>query len=144
MTDSQENETLEGVVKWFNDAKGFGFIEHTSGRDVFVHYSVILSEGFKTLKDGDIVDYEIKEGPKGLHATKVVPRAKPAAAPLQSADGTKADGAKTEQAASQPLSASIEVERYEPETTTVTAIDEDQAPAPHDGFEATSLENQKS
>lgn len=143
MTDSQENETLEGTVKWFNDAKGFGFIEHTSGRDVFVHYSVILSEGFKTLKDGDIVDYEIKEGPKGLHATKVVPRAKAAAAPLQSAES-----AKTEQAASQPLSASIEVERYEPENTTVTAIEEEQAPAaaegPVDGFDATSLENQKS
>ena len=60
-----------GNVKWFNDAKGFGFIEHPSGRDVFVHYSVIESEGFKTLKDGENVEYEIKEGPKGLHAVKV-------------------------------------------------------------------------
>lgn len=66
------SDTLKGVVKWFNDAKGFGFIEHTSGRDVFVHYSVIESEGFKTLKDGEEVLYEIKEGPKGLHAMKVV------------------------------------------------------------------------
>lgn len=65
------SESLKGVVKWFNDAKGFGFIEHTSGRDVFVHYSVIESEGFKTLKDGEEVTYEIKEGPKGLHAIKV-------------------------------------------------------------------------
>lgn len=64
-------DTLKGVVKWFNDAKGFGFIEHTSGRDVFVHYSVIESDGFKTLKDGEEVEYEIKEGPKGLHALKV-------------------------------------------------------------------------
>lgn len=65
------SETLKGVVKWFNDAKGFGFIEHTSGKDVFVHYSVIESEGFKTLKDGEEVQYEIKEGPKGLHALRV-------------------------------------------------------------------------
>jgi len=62
---------LKGVVKWFNDAKGFGFIEHTSGKDVFVHYSVIQSEGFKTLKDGEEVEYEFKEGPKGLQAVRV-------------------------------------------------------------------------
>ena len=61
----------KGVVKWFNDDKGFGFIEHSTGRDVFVHYSVIDSSGFKTLKDGEVVEYEIKEGPKGLHAVKV-------------------------------------------------------------------------
>jgi CspA family cold shock protein len=67
-----ESEVLKGVVKWFNDAKGFGFIQHTSGRDVFVHYSVISSEGFKTLKDGETVEYELKEGPKGLQAAKVV------------------------------------------------------------------------
>lgn len=66
-----DSDALKGVVKWFNDAKGFGFIEHTSGKDVFVHYSVIESEGFKTLKDGEEVLYEIKEGPKGLHAIKV-------------------------------------------------------------------------
>ena len=65
------SETLKGVVKWFNDAKGFGFIEHSSGRDVFVHFSVIEAEGFKTLKDGEEVLYEIKEGPKGLHAARV-------------------------------------------------------------------------
>ncbi|MEY4667647.1 MAG: hypothetical protein RL518_346 [Pseudomonadota bacterium] len=67
-----ESEILKGVVKWFNDAKGFGFIQHTSGRDVFVHYSVISSDGFKTLKDGETVMYELKEGPKGLQASKVV------------------------------------------------------------------------
>lgn len=65
-------EMLRGVVKWFNDAKGFGFIEHTSGRDVFVHYSVIESEGFKTLKDGEEVDYELREGDKGLNASRVI------------------------------------------------------------------------
>ena len=67
-----ESESLKGVVKWFNDAKGFGFIEHTSGKDVFVHYSVIEDAGFKTLKDGEEVQYEIEDGPKGLHAVKVV------------------------------------------------------------------------
>lgn len=65
------SETLKGRVKWFNDAKGFGFIEHTSGKDVFVHYSVIDSEGFKTLKDGEMVEYELQEGAKGLHASRV-------------------------------------------------------------------------
>mgnify|MGYP001279809414 CR=1 FL=1 len=62
----------KGVVKWFNNAKGFGFIEHESGKDVFVHYSVILDDGYKSLKDGEEVEYEITEGPKGFHATKVV------------------------------------------------------------------------
>ncbi len=85
-----ESSTLKGVVKWFNDAKGFGFIEHTSGRDVFVHYSVIASEGFKTLKDGETVEYELKEGPKGLQASKVLRTATPA-----SADSTGTDDALT-------------------------------------------------
>ena len=65
-------EIQRGFVKWFNDAKGFGFIEHATGRDVFVHYSVIECEGFKTLKDGEEVAYELKEGEKGLHAARVI------------------------------------------------------------------------
>ncbi len=60
-----------GTVKWFNDAKGFGFIEHSDGKDVFVHYSVIETDGYKSLKDGEIVEYQIKEGTKGMHATRV-------------------------------------------------------------------------
>jgi CspA family cold shock protein len=69
---------IRGVVKWFNDAKGFGFIEHETGKDVFVHYSVIETEGFKTLKDGEEVNYELKEGDKGLHAARVLrPNAPP-------------------------------------------------------------------
>lgn len=67
-----ESESQKGVVKWFNDAKGFGFIEHSSGSDVFVHYSAIVTEGFKTLKDGEQVEYEMKQGPKGFQAVKVV------------------------------------------------------------------------
>lgn len=64
-------ELLKGAVKWFNDAKGFGFIEHSTGEDVFVHYSVIEWDGFKTLKDGEEVEYELKAGEKGLHAARV-------------------------------------------------------------------------
>lgn len=66
------SEVMRGVVKWFNDAKGFGFIEHESGQDVFVHYSVIEDDGFKTLKDGETVEYQIEQGEKGLHAKNVV------------------------------------------------------------------------
>ena len=65
-------ELQRGIVKWFNDAKGFGFIEHTDGKDVFIHYSVIQSEGYKTLKDGEEVEYELGDGDKGLHAVKVL------------------------------------------------------------------------
>jgi CspA family cold shock protein len=61
-----------GKVKWFNDAKGFGFIELEGGSDVFVHYSAIQSDGFKTLKQGQDVEFEIKDGDKGLQAAKVM------------------------------------------------------------------------
>jgi CspA family cold shock protein len=61
----------EGVVKWFNDAKGFGFIEQAGGPDVFVHFSVIQSEGFKSLAEGEKVRFDISEGQKGPQASNV-------------------------------------------------------------------------
>jgi len=64
-----------GRVKWFNESKGFGFIEQDNGGpDVFVHYSAIQGSGFRTLREGQRVEFETEEGPKGLRATKVIPR----------------------------------------------------------------------
>jgi CspA family cold shock protein len=63
---------VEGKVKWFNPRKGYGFIGTTDGRDVFVHYSSIASEGFKTLAEGDSVLFDVAEGEKGPRATNVV------------------------------------------------------------------------
>jgi CspA family cold shock protein len=65
-----------GKVKWFNEAKGYGFIKQDSGRDIFVHYSEIQEEGFRTLSEGDLVEFELREGAKGLEATKVTRSAK--------------------------------------------------------------------
>ena len=60
-----------GKVKWFNDAKGYGFIEQDSGEDVFVHHTAIQQDGFRSLREGDRVEFEIVEGPKGLQASNV-------------------------------------------------------------------------
>ncbi|MGA2963068.1 MAG: cold shock domain-containing protein [Candidatus Korobacteraceae bacterium] len=62
---------LKGTVKWFNNAKGFGFIGHDGGPDVFVHYTAITSEGYKSLQEGDEVEFEIVEGQKGPQAGNV-------------------------------------------------------------------------
>ena len=63
-----------GKVKWFNDRKGYGFIEQPGGEDVFVHFSVIEGEGFKSLDEGQEVEFEVTQGPKGLKAAKVANR----------------------------------------------------------------------
>ncbi len=60
-----------GTVKWFNAAKGYGFIQRPSGEDVFVHFKAINGEGYKTLNEGDQVEFEVEQGPKGLQAANV-------------------------------------------------------------------------
>jgi CspA family cold shock protein len=64
--------TEQGSVKWFNNEKGFGFISRESGPDVFVHHTAILSEGYRSLNEGDRVSFEVVEGQKGLQARNVV------------------------------------------------------------------------
>ncbi len=60
-----------GTVKWFNDSKGFGFLEQENGEDVFVHFSAITGDGFKSLTEGDRVTFDVVKGPKGLQAANV-------------------------------------------------------------------------
>ena len=62
----------KGTVKWFNDAKGFGFVRMDDGKEVFVHYSAITDKGFKSLKEGETVRFDVVEGPKGPQAANVV------------------------------------------------------------------------
>ncbi len=65
-------ERVTGTVKWFNSGKGYGFIAREGGPDVFVHYSAIQSDGFRTLEEGQKVEFTIEQGPKGLQAASVV------------------------------------------------------------------------
>jgi CspA family cold shock protein len=66
------SDRVTGTVKWFNNNKGYGFIERQDGPDVFVHYSSIQSDGFRALEEGQQVEFTIVEGPKGLQASEVV------------------------------------------------------------------------
>lgn len=63
---------MKGTVKWFNDSKGYGFIQQQEGEDVFVHFSAIEAEGFRTLAEGEEVEFEVRDSEKGLQATSVV------------------------------------------------------------------------
>jgi CspA family cold shock protein len=66
---------ITGKVKWFNESKGYGFIKQDSGRDIFVHYSEIQGDGYRTLAEGETVEFETRQGPKGLEATNVARKA---------------------------------------------------------------------
>ncbi|MFC1976330.1 cold-shock protein [Chloroflexota bacterium] len=66
------SERIMGTVKWFNAGKGFGFIEQPEGEDVFVHYSALQSEGYRSLDEGQRVEFSVEQSPKGLQATNVV------------------------------------------------------------------------
>ena len=66
------SERVTGTVKWFNGSKGYGFISREDGDDVFVHYSAIQAEGFRNLEEGQRVEFNVEQGPKGLQATRVV------------------------------------------------------------------------
>jgi cold shock protein len=73
-SDTSRNEGIvmeQGTVKWFNDAKGFGFLSRANGGDVFVHYSAIKSDGFRSLQEGQAVEFDVVKGPKGLQAENV-------------------------------------------------------------------------
>ena len=70
-TSKEVTSMAQGKVKWFNDAKGFGFIAQEGGPDVFVHHTAIIAEGFRSLAEGDRVEFEVKSGPKGLQAANV-------------------------------------------------------------------------
>lgn len=61
----------KGIVKWFNGAKGYGFIQRNTGEDVFVHFSAIQSDGYRSLNEGENVEFELQQGPKGLNAVEV-------------------------------------------------------------------------
>lgn len=72
LTDEVSEVKEQGTVKWFNASKGYGFIQRQTGEDVFVHFSAIQMDGYKSLNEGQAVEFEVKKGPKGLQAENVV------------------------------------------------------------------------
>ncbi len=72
--ETKSGDTKSGTVKWFNNAKGWGFIQQSEGPDVFVHYSQVMGDGFRTLREGDAVEFELKAGPRGPLAERVLRR----------------------------------------------------------------------
>jgi len=68
-----EQTKEQGVVKWFNASKGYGFVQRQNGEEIFVHFSAIQMDGYKSLKEGASVEFEVKDGPKGLFAENVIP-----------------------------------------------------------------------
>ena len=78
----------DGTVKWFNPRKGYGFIATTDGRDIFVHYSSISSDGYKTLAEGDPVTFDVVEGDKGLRAENVIPQGTSEGTSEEASEGT--------------------------------------------------------
>ena len=93
----------DGTVKWFNPRKGYGFIATTDGRDIFVHYSSISSDGYKTLAEGDPVTFDVVEGDKGLRAENVIPQGASEGAPKETSEGTS-EGASEEASEGAPES----------------------------------------
>ena len=65
------SETVKGTVKWFNESKGYGFLSQPEGEDIFVHYTAIQANGFRTLKEGQEVEFNVERGPKGMQASNV-------------------------------------------------------------------------
>lgn len=68
------NDRITGTVKWFNAAKGYGFLGRDEGEDVFVHYTAIQMDGYRRLEQGQMVEFSVEEGPKGLQAVNVIPQ----------------------------------------------------------------------
>jgi CspA family cold shock protein len=111
----------EGKVKWFNTRKGYGFISTDDGKDIFVHYSNIAAEGYKTLAEGDPVTFDVVDGEKGLRAENVIPQGAPASKPAPKTDSAPAPKAK----AAPRRKSAPKAEEEAPEAESVAETEED-------------------